>query len=44
MKKPLELLSLSGWIGENPDGPSEIHAHFSASYVDVTRWSPAADL
>jgi predicted DNA-binding protein with PD1-like motif len=34
VKKPLELLSLSGWIGEKPDGDAEIHAHFSASYVD----------
>jgi len=32
--KPLELLSVSGWIGEKPDGEPEIHAHFSASYVE----------
>ncbi len=34
LKKPLELLSLSGWIGENPDGSAEIHAHFSVSYAE----------
>lgn len=34
VKKPLELLSLSGWIAENPDGGSEVHAHFSVSYVE----------
>lgn len=34
VEKPLELLSLSGWIGERPDGEAEIHAHFAASYVE----------
>lgn len=32
--KPLELLSISGWIGEKPDGDTEVHAHISASYVE----------
>lgn len=32
--KPLELLSVSGWVGQNPDGATEVHAHISASYVE----------
>jgi predicted DNA-binding protein with PD1-like motif len=32
--KPLELLSVSGWVGELENGEPEIHAHFSASYVE----------
>jgi predicted DNA-binding protein with PD1-like motif len=33
VNKPLELLSLSGWIARKPDGSPEIHAHFSVSTV-----------
>jgi len=32
--KPLELLSLSGYICEKEDGESFIHAHFSASHLN----------
>lgn len=34
VEKPLELLSVSGWAGQNPDGATEVHAHISASYVE----------
>ena len=34
LEKPMELLSLSGWIAPRDDGETEIHAHFSASAVD----------
>lgn len=37
VEKPLELISLSGWIGENEDGSPLIHAHFGASYVEGDR-------
>lgn len=37
LEKPLELLGVSGWIGERADGTAEIHAHFSASYADGDR-------
>lgn len=33
IKKPLELVSLGGWIARRDDGTAEIHAHFSASTV-----------
>ena len=33
VKKPLELVSLGGWIVRRDDGTPEIHAHFSASTV-----------
>ncbi len=33
VKKPLELVSLGGWITRRDDGTPEIHAHFSASTV-----------
>ena len=33
VKKPLELVSLGGWIAQRDDGKAEIHAHFSASTV-----------
>ncbi|HOR42170.1 MAG TPA: DNA-binding protein, partial [Atribacterota bacterium] len=33
INKPLELLSISGFIGAK-EGEPYIHAHFSASYVD----------
>lgn len=35
--RPLELLGISGWIGERADGTAEIHAHFSASFVEGER-------
>ena len=34
VEKPLELLSVSGWIAGLPGGEPEVHAHISASYVD----------
>ena len=34
IEKPLELLSLSGWVARKPNGEPEIHAHFSASIVE----------
>jgi predicted DNA-binding protein with PD1-like motif len=34
VERPLELLGVSGWIGEKADGGQEIHAHFTVSYVD----------
>ena len=34
VEKPLELVSLVGWIAPKRDGDVEIHAHFSASTVE----------
>lgn len=34
VEKPLELVSLVGWIAPKQDGDVEIHAHFSASTVE----------
>ena len=34
VEKPLELISLTGWVGEKPNGEPEVHAHFSASFVE----------
>ena len=34
VEKPLELVSLVGWIAPKPDRSAEIHAHFSASTVE----------
>ncbi len=34
IEKPLELVSLVGWIAPKHDGGVEIHAHFSASTVE----------
>lgn len=34
IEKPMELLSINGWIGQKSDGTPEIHAHFAASVVD----------
>ena len=33
MEKPMELVSLIGWIAPKKEGGVEIHAHFSASTV-----------
>ncbi len=33
VEKPMELVSLTGWIAPRKDGTSEIHAHFAASLV-----------
>jgi len=33
IEKPLELLSLSGWIATTRDGELNVHAHYSASTV-----------
>ncbi len=33
IEKPLELISLSGWIATTKDGELNVHAHFSASTV-----------
>ena len=37
VEKPLELLSLSGWVTRREDGTAEIHGHFSASTVDENK-------
>jgi len=34
MEKPMELVSLMGWIAPKKGGGAEIHAHFSASTVE----------
>ena len=34
LEKPMELVSLVGWIATREDGVPEIHAHFSASTVE----------
>jgi predicted DNA-binding protein with PD1-like motif len=34
ISKPMELVSLTGWIAPRPDGALEVHAHFSASMVE----------
>ncbi len=34
INKPLELLSLAGWITRKKDNVPAVHAHFSASTVD----------
>jgi len=31
--QPMEIISLTGWIATQEEGPLEIHAHFSASTV-----------
>lgn len=33
ISRPMELVSLTGWIAPRQDGATEIHAHFSASMV-----------
>ena len=33
VEKPMELVSLTGWIAPRDDGAPEIHAHFAASLV-----------
>ena len=33
IEKPLELISLSGWIATTRDGKLNIHAHYSATTV-----------
>jgi len=37
VEKPMELVSLVGWIAPKGDGGVEIHAHFSASTVENDR-------
>ena len=37
VSKPMELVSLTGWIAPRDDGKPEIHAHFSASLVENGR-------
>lgn len=32
--RPMELVSLTGWIAPRQDGATEVHAHFSASMVE----------
>ena len=34
MEKPMELVSLMGWIAPKKGGGVEVHAHFSASTVE----------
>lgn len=34
VEKPLELVSLTGWLARRRDGKTEVHAHFSASYAE----------
>jgi predicted DNA-binding protein with PD1-like motif len=34
VSRPMELVSLTGWIAPRQDGGTEIHAHFSASMVE----------
>lgn len=33
-ERPMELVSLVGWVAARPDGKPEIHAHFAASMVE----------
>jgi predicted DNA-binding protein with PD1-like motif len=33
LERPMEIVSLSGWIATKEDGDLEVHAHFSASTV-----------
>ncbi len=33
LERPLEIVSLTGWIATKDDGNIEVHAHFSASTV-----------
>ncbi len=33
VSKPMELVSLTGWVASREDGDPEIHAHFAASLV-----------
>jgi predicted DNA-binding protein with PD1-like motif len=33
LERPMEIVSLTGWIATKEDGKPEIHAHFSASTV-----------
>lgn len=33
LEQPMEIVSLTGWIGKREDGETEVHAHFSASTV-----------
>ena len=37
VEKPMELVSLTGWIAAREDGEPEIHAHFAASLVENGR-------
>ena len=37
IEKPLELLSLSGWVARKPNGKPEVHAHFSVSTVEGSK-------
>lgn len=34
VEKPLELVSLVGWVAPKRDGGVEVHAHFSASTIE----------
>ncbi len=34
VERPMELVSLGGWLAPREDGSLEIHAHFSASMVE----------
>lgn len=34
IERPMELVSLGGWLAPREDGSLEIHAHFSASMVE----------
>jgi predicted DNA-binding protein with PD1-like motif len=34
VERPMELVSLMGWVAPKKDGGVEIHAHFSASTVE----------
>ena len=34
VEKPMELVSLAGWIAPKKNGATEVHAHFSASTVE----------
>jgi len=33
LEQPMEIVSLTGWIGTKEDGEIEVHGHFSASTV-----------
>jgi predicted DNA-binding protein with PD1-like motif len=33
LERPMEIVSLTGWIATKEDGEPEIHAHFSASTI-----------
>ena len=33
LEKPMEIVSLTGWIASDETGQAEVHAHFSASTV-----------